>query len=471
MHLHSEDEPFLNSQALIWSGGQMTNREYFNQINALTIRLRKMGLKKGDRVAIVSEIHFHFPLFLFAILKAGGIVVSISPKSPQSEIDQLINSVNCVWTITINCSIKPADQDLKNYYLSDEIYSQIKINKSAHTYPDPSYNNDATIIFTSGSQGKAKGVLHTISNHVYSAMGSNANIILMPGDRWLVRLPFYHIAAIAILFRCALTGACCVLPEKNLSDMEAIKKYKITHMSMVPVQLQRLIVSNQPFEKPVTLKSILLGGDKIPQSLLDKAKALNLPVYCSYGSTEMCSQITTTSSEQMPDNAPGAGKVLPYRELKIEPGGHILVRGRTLCRGYIKGNKVQKITDDNGWFHTGDLGYFDKNNNLIIQGRADNRFISGGENIYPEEIESALLNEDNVIDACVVEIPDKEFGAKPVAFIKLAGEGEINHNQLYTNLQKRLPRFKIPVKFLPLPEKSGGIKYSRSELRQIALES
>lgn len=468
---YSDDNDYLNSPAILWSDGIMTYKDYFERINKLTHLLKNMGLVSGDRIGIISDIHFHFPLFFFAIIKAGGIVVPINKKFPPSEIDRLFTEINCRWIINLNHVYDVTRNNKQPWYDSDEIYSRIEDLGPVDNFPDPMMDNDATIMMTSGSEGKSKGVLHTISNHYYSALGSNTNIAVYPGDRWSVRLPFHHIAGIAILFRCLISGACCVLPEANEFVWEIINKYKITHTSLVPVQLQRLIASFPKNEKIYPLKSILLGGDKIPESLIHKAMKLHLPVFCSYGSTEMCSQITTTSVNMRQENMFNAGKILPYREIKIENTGMIFVRGKTLCRGYIEGKNIKKITDDDGWFITGDMGYFDKTNNLVVQGRADNMFISAGENIHPEEIENVLLSLDNIIEACVVPIPDNEYGVRPVGFIKLADERDIDQKWLYTSLKKILPPFKIPLTFLPLPEGSGGIKYSRSELRQIALKS
>jgi O-succinylbenzoic acid--CoA ligase len=182
----------------------------------------------------------------------------------------------------------------------------------------------------------------------------------------------------------------------------------------------------------------------------------------------MSSQITTTSGDDLVIDPHSSGKLLSYQELKIDENGEILVKGKTLCTGYISGNEVNNCDDTKDWFHTGDLGYFDDNQNLIIKGRLDNMFISGGENIYPEEIEEQLQFHNQIIDVCVVEVPDKEYGARPVAFIKMEVTNKIDETQLKKYLEDKIAGFKIPLRFLDWPENLKRLKPDRNYFRELA---
>jgi O-succinylbenzoic acid--CoA ligase len=214
------------------------------------------------------------------------------------------------------------------------------------------------------------------------------------------------------------------------------------------------------------LKAVLMGGGPVSASLVDEALSRGLPLHTSYGLTEMASQVTTT-----PPGAPlgvlrTAGRVLPEREVSISEEGEILVRGATLFVGYVEGKTLDLPLDTDGWFHTGDLGELDENGFLRVLGRKDNLFVSGGENIQPEEIEEVLCRLDGIDEAIVVPVPDPEFGHRPVAFIRTEGD---KPEDLAPKLRAFLPGFKIPTSFHSWPKYAQrGIKPDRNALRERA---
>ena len=151
--------------------------------------------------------------------------------------------------------------------------------------------------------------------------------------------------------------------------------------------------------------------------------------------------------------------------------GESLVRGDTLFAGYVEGDGVKRPLDDGGWFHTGDLGEIDESGYLRVTGRRDNQFISGGENVQPEEIEAALLRIEGVEQAVVVPVADEEFGERPVAFVRARGGGQAR--DLTEALTLVLPRFKIPMAFRDWPEPQGleGMKVDRRAFRKLVRAS
>jgi O-succinylbenzoic acid--CoA ligase len=249
-----------------------------------------------------------------------------------------------------------------------------------------------------------------------------------------------------------LVGAASIcFPEVDEDDSEL--NTKITHDSFVPTILLRLLKMDCEDDGWQGCKAILLGGAAIPRTLIEKAKELNLPIHTTYGLTELCSQVATD------------GKVLPYRELMIAGDGEILVKGKTLFKGYLREGKIELPVDANGYFATGDIGRFDADGNLQITGRKDLMFISGGENIYPEQIEWALYKIDNIDQAVVVPIDDPEFGQRPVAFIRTCDRTQFDSEHLKALLREKLESFKIPVKFYPMPDaESKKLKPNRQNL-------
>jgi O-succinylbenzoic acid--CoA ligase len=184
----------------------------------------------------------------------------------------------------------------------------------------------------------------------------------------------------------------------------------------------------------------------------------------------MASQVATTQPGADAAEIRTSGRVLPHRELAISDAGEILVRGRTLFAGYVDGEAVSRPVDSNGWFHTGDRGGLDDEGRLIVRGRLDNVFISGGENVQPEEIERALLALPDVHEAIVVPVPNEEFGRRPVAFVRLR-EGVPSPEAIRSALRLDLPGYMIPVAVYPMPEnESSGLKPARRDLERLAAE-
>ncbi|MEO1823423.1 MAG: AMP-binding protein, partial [Candidatus Lambdaproteobacteria bacterium] len=319
----------------------------------------------------------------------------------------------------------------------------------------------------SGSTGSPKAVVHSLANHFYNALGANERMPLNPGDRWLLSLPMSHVSGLAILFRTLLSGAAMVIPAKNVSLSKTLLSRSVTHLSLVPTQLRRLLQTTKGKDALCQLKLILLGGSSIPETLLDQSAQLGLNVQTTYGSTEMASQVATGKS--------GFYQVLPFREVRIAADNEVEVRGKSGFLGYLDGTGLHQPFDENGWFKTGDIGLWcskDTKNqgdveSLKITGRKDNMFISGGENIHPEEIERILLQFGKTEQAVVVAVEDTEFGARPVAFLK-TGE-YFSESNLQNFLEKRLVKFKVPDLFLALPELiESEIKHNRVELSKFA---
>jgi O-succinylbenzoic acid--CoA ligase len=328
-----------------------------------------------------------------------------------------------------------------------------------------SLDQEATILFTSGTTQLPKAVLHTMGNHYYSALGANENIPFTPGDRWLLSLPIYHIGGLAILVRATLGGGAVVMADLKQTTAKTFKHLKISHLSVVPTQLYRMLQNEEIRQSLAKLKAILIGGSDIPRDLIRKASHYGLPIHTTYGSTEMSSQVTTTKPKEPPEKLLTAGPVLNYRKLKIAHDGEILVKGKTLFKGYITAEgKIEKPVDAAGWFATGDIGSLDAAGYLTVRGRKDNMFISGGENIYPEEIETQLRNMPGIINAIVVPVNHPEFGSRPAAFLQVAGEN-VDETEIRQLLEKNVPRFKIPDHFFPWPQidRQGKLKYDRKD--------
>ena len=405
-------------------------------------KMGSLSIKPGDRVCFQPQPTIEHVVFFWALFRKHAVACPVSKREPESVAISRARQVSGSWLPDIGDFASENGDD----YTSQN--SQLKLNGAA------------TIIFSSGSTAEPKAVVHDLRAHVLSAIGSNENIPLEPGDGWLLSLPTCHVGGLAILFRCALAGACVVLPEPNGTFGEWVSNPRVTHVSVVTTQLLRLL--RDPKMKTSHLKTVLLGGSALPKELVRSARRKNLPIRTTYGMTEMASQVTTSRSSQNDDI--NAGSLLRYRRLEVDADGEILVAGPTLCLGYWLEGRLLEVTESDGWFRTGDIGKLAQSS-LTVTGRMDNMFISGGENIHPEEIESILLNFPGVRQAVVVPIAHKEYGLRPVAVLDT---DSIDQENILQFLRLDLPSYKLPDSFLPWPPDrfNTGLKPGRSQVSQ-----
>lgn len=315
----------------------------------------------------------------------------------------------------------------------------------------------STLLWTSGSSGRPKAVAHGLAAHIASARGSAANLPFGPGDRWLWSLDHHHVGGLAILVRAAVGRGAVVIPPAGVPVHELVPQ--CSHVSLVATQLHRALVAGV---SPHRLRGALIGGGPVPYDLARRALDAGWPVLTTYGSTEAGSQVTATRPGDPPEALATAGHVLAGRALRLARDGEILIRGETMMRGYLVGKGLDPATED-GWFRTGDAGTLDHAGRLVVRGRIDHAFISGGEKIHPEEIERILRGHPEVGAAVVVGVPDPEWGARPVAFVQAAPEVDLRGW-----LAERLPGFMVPDRFEPWPALASDAKPDRTWFERLA---
>jgi O-succinylbenzoic acid--CoA ligase len=493
MFEHHDNDNFANNRpALYWTDDsgerqERSYRAYYGYGLQMSSLLASQGLRPGDRIALVAGNTPPMAIALLACLQAGFTAVPLSPRFPPTTLAALLHLTNARAIL----------HDDTTEHLCSESASELKIplinlNQADDTTDRPAnalpiahhhrlprdMTQAATVLCTSGSTGLPKAMLHTVGQHYFSAVGSAENIPFGEGDCWLAGLPMYHVGGYSIVFRALVGGAAIAFPEYRSFDVQGLKRtlehFPITHCSFVATQLFHALGDAALVSQLRDLKAILLGGSAIPQALIQSALESGLPIYTSYGCTEMASQITTTASST-PHDLETSGKLLKFRELTLAEDGEILVRGATLAEGRLTTTGIIPITDENGWFRTNDIGSFDAEGRLRVVGRKDTMFISGGENIHPEAIERQLCEYPSVVQAIVVPIADTAFGARPVAFIQFADTTECPEDRiepLRRLVEAKLPRFAVPRLFFAMPPEmvAGGLKPNRSDLQHLAGE-
>ncbi len=462
-------EEDLNSLAFITEDYQLSYEKYRELILSLSKTLVELGIGRGKKVAILAENSPEYVLAIVSILNVGAICVPVNIRWPDSQIENALKKVGCDLLIIDRKRETALSARYRSVYMDQLIQMPMKNRHFGFKEIEPDLERDATVIFTSGSLGEPKPVLHSLGNHYYSAVGSNSNILLSAGDVWGIFLPLYHVGGLSIIFRALISGAAVAIPSKKGSISKAIKELNITHISLVPTQLYRMLKDKEAIKALRSTKAILLGGAPARESLIRRAKEeFDLPIYTTYGSTEMASQVTTTKPNDTLQHLLTSGRLLPYRQLSIDKEGEILVKGKTLFKGYMDKEKLVLPLTKDGWFKTGDLGSIDKEGYLTVYGRKDNMFISGGENIQPEEIEQKLTQIDGITDAVVVPVEDEQWGHRPVAFVYK--EKDVTESKIKNELEKVLPKYKIPDRIFSLPKNiyEKGLKLSREYFKGMA---
>ncbi|OOF44251.1 o-succinylbenzoate--CoA ligase [Rodentibacter trehalosifermentans] len=441
----AEDPQYRKKIALRSSQGDVfTWQEIGQKINQTAVFLQTRGITSESTLAFCGK-NSEAILFLYlASIQIGTKILGLNPAFPPEKIHAL-----CAEYAIDRCFV---DEDL--------LAIPASASSTLLSYHTADFFRPATMTLTSGSSGLPKAVVHHIKAHLDNARGVCQFMHFNASQSWLLSLPLYHVSGQGIVWRWLLCGAQLHFPQADFfaSLLQA------THASLVPTQLQRLLdyLRTAP-QTRVNTKHILLGGAHIPQALTQEICQYGITAYSGYGMTEMASTIFAKPS----DNAPGVGQPLLGREFKLM-NEEIWLKGAGLALGYWKNGEIISLTNEQGWLQTKDKGIW-KNNELVIIGRLDNMFISGGENIQPEEIERVILQSHLAKQVVVLPKADLEFGARPVALVEFYEHfTESAVEKLRVFLQTHLAKFKQPIAYYPLPcgIQQGAIKISRQALAQ-----
>jgi len=440
----------------------------FNEIREKSdVYFKELAILEGKRVAVVPFPSPETITLLCALIRLNSQIVLLSPFDPPSLIH---NYVNEIQISVLFCEDKYLDKykdipipvlpikkigDINPYCISGK--------RKINTYETG--EKSTFVILTSGSSSSPKKVVLSLNNLLTNAHYSNKNLPFQQGDTWLLSLPLFHVSGLSIFFRSIESGGTVFIPPENIRWWEVSLPVGITHISVVSTVMKRLL-NRERYFLGKNLKGILLGGGPIPEGIVYDCYNLGLPLYTTYGLTEMASQVTTSCSNDSLSHLLTSGKPLSPDTVKIDEEGGILVRGPCRFQGYLHENTLEQPFDNEGWFATQDIGSWTMDGYLKVLGRRDNVFICGGENIQPEVIENQIMSSGCVNRVIVVPMKNEEYGYIPVAFVEYS-EGK-TENDLKNYLRERISGIKIPRYFFSFPEEfeGKGIKISRKKLTE-----
>ncbi|MFC7133950.1 MULTISPECIES: o-succinylbenzoate--CoA ligase [Salinibaculum] len=448
-------------------------------VDRLAARLTAIGPGDTDetegRVGLLAATSAGFVAAVHAILRTGETVVPLNLQLTDAELsDHLARTAPDVLVCerdTEERAVSLFDGPVASLDRPEtEGVSGLRPAKTAETNVEPpawDRRDEAVVLFTSGTTGRAKGVRLTLGNLVASATASAFRLGVAPGDRWLCCLPTYHMGGLAPILRTALYGTTLVVQPSFDADKTArvLDTSGATGVSLVPTQLHRLLETG--WHPPESLSAVLLGGAPASEDLLERALARDVPVYPTYGMTETASQVATATPAQVATDPETVGQPLVFTEVTVvddsgnpvERGesGEVVVDGPTVTPGYLDAEETATATGEYG-LHTGDVGRRDADGLLYILGRVDDTIVTGGENVHPSDVADALRSHPGVADAAVVGLPDEEWGERVAAMV-VPGTDRVTVAEVESHARERLASYKVPktIAFAPeLPRTASG---------------
>ena len=411
------------------------------------------GKDPGARVGVVGGLRLETVVAVWALAEIGAPIVLLHPRLTEAERTRLIEDstprlvIDCEWTV-------PADGP-----------------EPAIGPALPDDERCLAILYTSGTTGRSKGAILSRRAFAAAADASQENIGWEEGDRWLLCMPIAHVGGLSIVLRCLRARKTVVLAPAASFSAEGICRQlvddRVTLLSVVPTMLKKMFDLPE-WRAPEHLRCILLGGAAASASILWEAGKRGLPVLTTYGMTEACSQITSQRRGTKPSPAQGAGVPLRGVEVRIVED-RIQVRGPNLMSGYFPPGAHPPAFTQDGWFDSGDLGLLDEEGHLHILARRKDLIITGGENVYPVEVEQTLETHPGIAQACVFGVPDDTWGQIVVAAIAPRGDTPPD-STLVSFFQERLAKHKRPrqVAFLDAFPTTHSGKVDRAATQRAA---
>lgn len=444
-----------------------TYEALYEDARRLADGLAARGISSGSRVGVWAKNSGQLVALIHALGMREAVFVALHPRWTDAEATDAARRAHCALVVHEGQDAAWGAPNVSLDALWDE-----QVERVEHaTRVD--LGAPMALLFTSGTTGTPKMAVLTWRNLMFSATGSAIRLGHLPEDRWLDVLPMCHIAGLSIVTRCALLGTTVVAhPAYRAEDVaRALADGEVTMVSLVSRQLEQVLDALGERAMSPRVRVVLLGGGPIPASLLERCRERGVPVRATYGMTEASSQVATARSPE----TEGVGGPLVWTEVALrgehDEEGEVWVRGPTVSPGYVafetSGRAHWPVPE--GWFGTGDWAGLGPSGGLRILDRRTDLIVTGGENVYPAEVERVLQAHPDIQSASVVGIPDETWGHRLVAALVARDAAAVPSDQAIDAwCRDHLAGFKVPRELRwwdDLPR--GGLeKVSRREVRR-----
>ena len=451
-------------------------RMNYAEMNALANRcanlLTSLGIGKGDRVGLLMPNSVEFCCLFYGAAKIGAVAVPLNTRLAAPEVDFILSDSGSKVVIygealaTVVDAIK-ADTDSSCTVSdwvpaggsTDSLGEHLKGAAAHEPAGEHGGADNLFIMYTSGTTGHPKGVVHT-HDSVHSAASSWCSTIdVRYQDRVLLPLPMFHVAALTTVIFCAMRGVSLI----SMPQFDAMKVWslivdeRVSIGGAVPAILNfmRQVPQFAELNAP-DFRYFITGGAPMPEALIKMYAAKNMEVVQGYALTESCGGGTVLLGEDALRKVGSAGRASMFTDVRVrsddgvisERGeGEVVIKSDILLKEYWNRPDATRGAFDNGWFRTGDIGEIDDEGYLYIKDRLKDMIISGGENIYPAEIESVIIGIPGVSEVAVIGLTDEKWGEIACAIV-VADQSEVSERQIVQFCGTRLARYKLPKKVI-----------------------
>jgi len=473
--------------AISFEGKKITFSQVNQRANRLANAFKKMGVKKGDRVAILQVNTNQYPETYFATAKLGVIMVPLNFRAKEDELGYMLSNAEAKVLLVgdryvdMAKSLRTSAPTVKHYIsldkpVKDMLFYEDVIAKASdeEVFTDIPEEDVSILMYTAGTTGRPKGVPLTHKSFVSYMLNNVEPADPEKSEVNLLTVPLYHVAGCQAMLAATYGGrTLAMMRQFEVKQwMEMVQNEKANRAMLVPTMLKR-VIDDPDFEKYnlKSLKVITYGAAPMPFEVIKKAIEV-MPwarFINAFGQTETASTITALGPEdhvlhgispqerekRLRRLAGSIGRPLPDVEMKVideegrelPPGetGEIVARGPRIMAGYWKdAEKTAKAMTKDGWLRTSDMGWKDEENYFYLAGRGDDMIIRGGENISPEEVENAIQSHPAIEEVAVIGIPDPEWGQEPRAIIVLKKGSKATAEELIEYCRAKLSSFKRP---------------------------
>ncbi len=483
------------AEALVFGEERLNWGDFKMEMDRIAKAYLAIGVERGDRIALLSAARNEFLLSYMAAGKVGAMWLGLNPKFTLDELRYQISDSRPAVLIAVRnflgSDLAETIQTLRSEFsflkkvlvIGEPVEGTENFRKFvdnpraefdaalARRAAEVQPADEALLMYTSGSTGKPKGVVHTHASIVENIKVEVEKFYIDGEMRGLLHFPINHVAAdVEIGFAAVMRGGCLVFMEQfdPVGALKTIEKEKITMFGQVPVMF--LLQMKQPEFFSTDFRHVRLiawAGAAAPKIMLDVLSGISAQtgsmLTTGYGSTEVCGFITyTEKGDDINTLLKTAGKIAPPFELKIVDGqrreipdgqiGEIAVRGPFMFKGYLNNpSATAEVLDKEGWYYTSDLAFKDSRGYITITGRKSEMFKTGGENVYPREIEEILETHSSVLFSAVMGVPDDIYQEVGWAFVMPMPGKEVTEEELRELCRSKLANFKIPKKFFIRP--------------------
>jgi len=478
------------------NGRRLTYRELNGRANQVANALCQLGTGEGDRVGLLMMNGAEFVESFYAVGKIGAVNVPLNWRLVADELEFILSDAG-VSVLLFGAEFAEVADELRSRGDKTAIEHWVQAGGQATDgvldYDDwiaaqPDVEPSLTgadddllfIMYTSGTTGLPKGVMHTHDTVMWAIQTIMATSDFRMGDRFLNSLPMFHVGALTPTL-CSLYRGLTLVAMRAFDPNDAWKQIKdeqITTTLMVPAMLQfMLAVYDADQHDASTIRWVMSGAAPVPLELIKTYESMDIEIHQVYGLTESCGPACLITGDDALARAGSTGKSFFHTDVRVvnedgddcAPGEHgeVLVHGPHIMTGYWNRPEATAETIVDGWLHTGDVATIDEDGFVTIVDRTKDMLISGGENVYPAEIENVLLGHPAIADAAVVGVPSAKWGESPLAVV-VVSDDSVTAEDVMEHTRGKLAPFKTvkKVEFVSeIPRNPSG-KILKRELRE-----